>query len=65
MIRFDKNFTKAPKDKTMFLPDGLYQVTKYQICAGFVVLNGKVTKCAPVLQNKLSYWMTIAKRISI
>ena len=45
------------------LADGLYQVTKHGICAGFVIEEGKVTLCAPILRNKLSWWMTQAVRI--
>lgn len=48
------------------LEDGLYQVTsrRYRICAGFVIENGKVTMCAPILRRRLSYWATMAVRIS-
>lgn len=45
------------------LADGLYQVTTSYLCAGFVVEHGSVTLCAPILRKKISYWMTIAKRI--
>lgn len=45
------------------IPDGLYQVTTRYLCAGFVVEKGRITMCAPILRRKLSYWMTIAKRI--
>lgn len=44
--------------------DGLYQVTTKYLCAGFVVHNGVITHCAPILRNKIIYWKTIAKRIS-
>lgn len=43
--------------------DGLYRVDKYDICAGFVVENGIVTQCAPVLRKRLAYWKTIAKKV--
>lgn len=46
------------------MSDGLYRVTTGYLCAGFVVEGGKVTCCAPILRKKLSYWMTIAERIS-
>lgn len=46
------------------IPDGLYQVDRYGICAGFVVENGMVTLCAPILRKKLYWWMTQARRIS-
>lgn len=45
------------------LPDGLYRVTTPYLCAGFVVEDGKVIECAPILRRKLSYWMTVAVRI--
>ena len=45
------------------MDDGLYQVTTSYLCAGFVVENGKVTMCAPILRSKLEYWKTIAKLI--
>lgn len=48
---------------TTKLKDGLYQVTTSYLCAGFVVENGQVTQCAPILRKKLMYWMTIAKKI--
>ena len=43
--------------------DGLYRVTTAYLCAGFVVENGRVVACAPILRRKLSYWKTIAVRI--
>lgn len=43
--------------------DGVYQVTTPYLCAGFVVRNGQVTMCAPILKRKLPYWKTVAKRI--
>jgi hypothetical protein len=43
--------------------DGLYQVTTAYLCAGFVIENGRVTRCAPILKRKLPYWMTQAVRI--
>jgi hypothetical protein len=46
------------------MKDGLYQVTTTYLCAGFVVKNNQVIACAPILRRKLSYWKTIAKRIT-
>jgi hypothetical protein len=43
--------------------DGLYRVVTPYLCAGFIVANGKVIMCAPILRRKLGYWMTIATRI--
>ena len=44
--------------------DGLYQVTTNYLCAGFVVENGKITMCAPILVQRLAFWKTVAKRIA-
>lgn len=45
------------------MTDGLYQVTTRYLCAGFVVVDGKVTACAPILRRKITYWQTIAERV--
>lgn len=45
------------------MKDGLYQVTTPYLCAGFVVKDGKITHCAPILRAKINYWKTIAKLI--
>jgi hypothetical protein len=47
----------------MTQPDGLYQVTTPYLCAGYVVHNGRITQCAPILRKRLTYWRTIAVRI--
>lgn len=44
--------------------DGLYQVTTSYLCAGFVIENGRITLCAPILRKRLTYWRTIAQRVS-
>lgn len=44
--------------------DGLYRVETSYLCAGFVVENGEVTDCAPILKKRIDYWITIAERIS-
>ena len=49
---------------TVWLTDGLYQVTTSYLCAGFAVKNGSVVACAPILRKKLSYWTTVAKRVA-
>lgn len=46
------------------LPDGVYQVTTSYLCAGFVVKQGMVVACAPILHPKISYWLTVARRVS-
>ncbi len=45
------------------IKDGLYQVTTSWMCAGFIVKDGKIIECAPILRRKLSFWVTKAKRI--
>lgn len=41
----------------MKLIDGLYRVKTSYLCAGFVVQDNKVIRCAPILQTKLNYWI--------
>lgn len=41
--------------------DGLYVVQTSYLVACFVVKDGVVTECAPILRKKLAYWQTIAK----
>lgn len=38
------------------MKDGLYRVTTDTLCAGFVVEDGLVTECAPILRKNLAYW---------
>ena len=42
------------------MKDGLYMVTTHYLCAGFVVEQRKVIRCAPVLRKRLGYWMSQA-----
>lgn len=44
--------------------DGLYQVTTPRFCAGFVVRDGRVISCAPILRRRLNYWWTKAERVA-
>lgn len=44
--------------------DGLYRVTTRHLCAGFVVKDGRVTMCAPILRKRLTYWRTVAVRVA-
>lgn len=46
------------------MKDGLYQVTTSYFCAGFVVENGRVVRCAPILKRNIKYWMTKARFIT-
>lgn len=41
--------------------DGLYQVITTYLCAGFIVRDGRVVECAPILRKKIEYWKTVAK----
>jgi hypothetical protein len=43
--------------------DGLYQVTKPYLCAGFVVRGRRIIMCAPILRKSMIYWVSIARRI--
>lgn len=51
--------------KTKALADGLYRVVFRTLCAGFVVENGRVVKCAPVLRKRLDFWVAQAERIAL
>lgn len=46
------------------MKDGLYQVTTSYLCAGFVIQNGVIVRCAPILKKRLTYWKTIAIRVN-
>lgn len=46
------------------LPDGLYRVVTPYLCAGFVVENGRVARCAPILRRKMAYWATVARLVA-
>lgn len=42
--------------RVVVLADGLYQVTTSLICAGFVIEEGRLKYCAPVLRKKFDTW---------
>lgn len=46
------------------LRDGLYQVVTPYLCAGFVVEDGKVRRCAPILRRRLRHWLTVAQWVA-
>ncbi len=46
------------------MKDGLYQVTTSYLCAGFVIENGAIVDCAPILKRRIDYWKTKAVRIA-
>lgn len=48
----------------MTLRDGLYRVTTPNLCAGFIVRDGAVIECAPILRKRLSYWITRAEFVA-
>jgi hypothetical protein len=50
--------------KISSMNDGLYQVSWRNICAGFVIENGKITACAPILRRRFDFFKQIAKPIS-
>lgn len=41
--------------------DGLYRVVLPRVVAGFVVRDGSVIACAPILRGNLRYWLSIAE----
>lgn len=54
-------------DLTLRLPwpnrcvrDGLYRVSTSYLCAGFLVEQGRVSRCAPILRKRLDFWKRIA-----
>lgn len=44
--------------------DGLYRVSTRYLCAGFIVRDGRIVACAPILRRKLAYWRTVAERVA-
>lgn len=45
------------------LENGLYRVTTKYFCAGFEVKDKKIINCAPILRNRIQYWVKIAEKI--
>jgi hypothetical protein len=45
------------------MKDGLYRVITPYAVAGFVITNGQLVECAPILRKRFSYFKTIAKFI--
>ena len=43
---------------------GLYRVVNQYFVAGFVIENGAVTQCAPILRKNIARWMRVARWIS-
>ncbi len=46
------------------MSDGVYQVITSYLCAGFIVIDGVIVKCAPILLKKINYWKNKAIKIS-
>lgn len=46
------------------IPDGLYRVVESYLVAGFVVRDGRVVECAPILRRNIRFWMTVATWIA-
>ena len=45
------------------LPDGLYRVCVPYLTAGFVVRAGQIEECAPILRNRICYWVVKAELV--
>lgn len=41
--------------------DGLYRVSTHYLCAGFIVRDGRVVHCAPILRKRLAHWARVAE----
>lgn len=46
------------------MSDGVYQVVQPKFVAAFIVSNGRVVVCAPILRKRIEYWKTVALKIS-
>lgn len=44
------------------LPDGLYRVEHGSVCAGFVIEDGRVVRCAPILRKRMDFWVRRSRR---
>jgi hypothetical protein len=47
------------------IPDGLYRVVTPHFVAGFVVQDGCVMECAPILRKRIHHWMQVAERVMV
>ena len=41
--------------------DGLYRVVSSYLCAGFVIRDGRVVDCAPILRKNLNSYIVAAQ----
>ena len=60
----EESGTSRPCTAKSSMRDGLYRVSVCYVCAGFIVKDGRVTECAPILHKNIPYWLTIAHRIA-
>ena len=44
----------------MNLRDGLYRIEHGGICAGFVIEDGRLAACAPILRKHIRSWVRLA-----
>ena len=47
--------------QTMKMPNGLYRVETKHLCAHFVIHNGFLTACAPILKKNIEHWLKQGK----
>lgn len=45
------------------MKDGLWAVIMPTWVAGFIIIDGKVWDCAPILRNRFDYWAKRARWI--
>jgi hypothetical protein len=60
----DRKAVTDPNRAAVPIGSGLYRVVTPHLCAGFVVEDGRVTRCAPILRRKLAYWLTVGERVA-
>lgn len=41
--------------------DGLWAVLTDRFVAGFVVEDGRMVRCAPILRRRIDHWVTMAR----
>jgi hypothetical protein len=58
-VGFVKYMTKG-----IIMKNGLWRVETKFACFGFVLLNDRIIKAAPMFWKRQTYWMSIAKWIS-
>jgi hypothetical protein len=63
----NKSYAKSSRTSANITPleDGLWQVDVGGICAGFVIIDGEVVRCAPILRRSFPFWVKFAKRVLV